>query len=133
MGDLQAEGLAPGTINNHIKDVKTLFRVNGLTLVLPYRLPKYVKHNNRALTPEELSGVIEIATVKEKNDNQHLNPQRNKNRNSSQTNLYGHVRKNFEAGIVSIHVHVEKEITKGKYQDYDMFIGAEAVEALKTY
>ena len=39
VGDLQAEGLVPGTINNHVKDVKTLFRVNGLVLPLRLGLP----------------------------------------------------------------------------------------------
>jgi hypothetical protein len=32
-----------------------------------------------------------------------------------------------------LHVHVEAEITKGKYHDYDTFLGAEAVEYLKLY
>lgn len=66
VGDLQAENLAPGTINNHVKGVKTLFRVNNLTLVLPFRLPKYTKYSDRAPTPEELSRVMQVANVKEK-------------------------------------------------------------------
>lgn len=40
IGDLQAEGLAPGTINNHVKGVKALFRVNGIGLTLPFRFQK---------------------------------------------------------------------------------------------
>lgn len=32
-----------------------------------------------------------------------------------------------------LHVHVEAEITKGKYCDYDSFLGQEAVEYLKAY
>ncbi len=35
--------------------------------------------------------------------------------------------------MVPIHVHVEAEITKGKYHDYDTFLGAEAVEYLRAY
>ena len=32
-----------------------------------------------------------------------------------------------------MHVHVEAEITKGKYHDYDAFLGQEAVDYLKAY
>ncbi len=35
--------------------------------------------------------------------------------------------------VTPIHVHVEAEITKGKYHDYDTFIGQEASEYLRTY
>jgi len=32
-----------------------------------------------------------------------------------------------------LHIHVEAEITKGKYRDYDTFLGQEAVDYLKLY
>jgi hypothetical protein len=64
--DLQAKELSPTTINNLIKGVKDLFKVNGFTLTLPCQLPKHVKFNDRAPTPEELSSVMEIANPKEK-------------------------------------------------------------------
>lgn len=46
---------------------------------------------------------------------------------------YRHVREDLEKGIIPIRVHVEAEITKGKYGDYDTFLGAEAAEYLKLY
>ena len=46
---------------------------------------------------------------------------------------YRHVKKDLEAGKIPLHVHVEAEITKGKYHDYDTFLGTEAVEYLKVY
>jgi hypothetical protein len=46
---------------------------------------------------------------------------------------YRHVREDLERGITPIHVHVEAEITKGKYHDYDTFIGPEAAEYLRHY
>jgi integrase len=46
---------------------------------------------------------------------------------------YGHVRKDLEAEIIPVHIHVPKEIVKGNYHDYDTFLGQEAVEALKAY
>ena len=44
-----------------------------------------------------------------------------------------HVRRDLEAGNVPVHVHVEGEITKGKYGDYDTFLGQEAVDYLRLY
>jgi hypothetical protein len=46
---------------------------------------------------------------------------------------YRHVKHDLEAGITPLHIHVEAEITKGKYGDYDTFLGAEAVNYLKLY
>ena len=39
---------------------------------------------------------------------------------------YRHVKEDLEANIVPIHIHVEAEITKGKYHDYDTFLNHEA-------
>ena len=44
---------------------------------------------------------------------------------------YRHVREDYEAGRIPIHIHVEAAITKGKYHDYDTFINAEACQLLK--
>jgi hypothetical protein len=43
------------------------------------------------------------------------------------------VREDLENNRVPIHIHVEAEITKGKYHDYDTFLGAEAALYLKLY
>jgi site-specific recombinase XerD len=47
--------------------------------------------------------------------------------------VYRHVRSDLEARRTPIRVHVETTITKGRYGDYDTFLGAEAVEFLKLY
>jgi integrase len=64
VGNLQAEGLAPGTVSNHIKGVKALFRVNRLKLELPYSLSKRAIYSDRAPTPEELQQLIDIADIR---------------------------------------------------------------------
>jgi len=46
---------------------------------------------------------------------------------------YQHVKEDIEAGRIPIHIHVEADITKGKYHDYDTFINAEASHLLKLY
>lgn len=132
IGDLQAEGLAPGTINNHVKGVKALFRVNGVNLELPYRVPKKVKYPDRSPTPEELARVIDLADIREKVMMSLL--ALSGVRIGTLVKLqYRHVKKDLENGIVPVHMHIEAEITKGKYHDYDTFIGSEGIEYLKAY
>ena len=46
---------------------------------------------------------------------------------------YRHIREDFERNIIPIHIHVEAKITKGKYHDYDTFLGKEAVDYLRAY
>ena len=46
---------------------------------------------------------------------------------------YYHIMDELETGVIPLHIHVESEITKGKYGDYDTFIGQEAVQYLNAY
>ena len=46
---------------------------------------------------------------------------------------YRHVNRDLEAGRDVIHLHVEKELMKGKRRPCDCFIGAEAVQYLRQY
>jgi integrase len=132
IGDLQAEGLAPGTISNHVKGVKMLFRVNGIGLTLPYRVPKSIRYPDRSPTPEELARIIDIADLRDKVIVSLL--ALSGVRIGTLTKLqYRHVKHDLESGIVPVHMHIEAEITKGKYHDYDTFIGSEGVEYLKAY
>ncbi|MCJ7424595.1 site-specific integrase, partial [Candidatus Bathyarchaeota archaeon] len=132
VGDLQAGGLAPGTISNHVKGVKALFRVNGLKLELPYRLSKRVIYSDRSPRPEELQSLIDLADLRDKVIVALL--ALGGFREGTLVRLcYRHVADDLERGVVPPHVHVEAEITKGKYADYDVFLGAEAVEYLRLY
>jgi len=132
IGDLQAEDLAPGTIANHVKGVKALYRINGVEVVLPYRLPRRTKYADRAPTPEELSKVLDAADLREKVivSLMALGGFRIGTLSKLQ---YRHIKKDLESNTIPIHVHVEAEITKGKYHEYDTFLGSEAVEYLKAY
>jgi len=132
VGDLQAGGLAPGTISNHVKGVKALFRVNGLKLELPYRLSKRVIYSDRSPRPEELQSLIDLADLRDKVIVALL--ALGGFREGTLVRLcYRHVADDLERGVVPLHVHVEADITKGKYADYDTFLGAEAVEYLRLY
>jgi integrase len=132
IGDLRAEGLAPGTINNHVKGVKALFKANRINLVLPHRLSKRVKYPDRAPTPEELTKITDLADIRGKVIVSMM--ALGGFRVGTLVKLqYRHIKRDLEAGVVPVHIHVEAEITKGKYHSYDTFIGPEAVNYLKAY
>ena len=132
VGDLQAEGLAPGTINNHVKGVKALYRASGLRVELPYRLSKRVIYADRSPRPEELQRLLDLGSLRERVITLLL--ALGGFRVGTLVMLeYRHVRRDLEAGRMPLHIHVEAEITKGKYADYDTFLGPEAVEALRLY
>jgi integrase len=132
IGNLQAEGLAPGTISNHIKGVKALFRCSGLKLDLPYTLSKRTVYSDRAPTPEELQRIIDLADLREKVIISML--ALGGFRVGTLVKLqYRHVKRDLENLVTPIHIHVEAEITKGKYCDFDTFVGQEAAEYLRAY
>jgi len=132
VANLQAENLAPGSVSNHVKGVKALFRCNGLKLELPYSLPKRVVYNDRAPSPEELQLLLDIANLRERVIISML--ALGGFRIGTLVRLqYRHVKRDLERGIIPIHVHVEAEITKGKYHDYDTFLNQEAADYLRAY
>ena len=132
VANLQAENLAPGTVSNHVKGVKALFRVNGLKLELPYSLSNRTVYTDRSPTPEELQRLLDIADLRLKVIVSML--ALGGFRIGTLAKLqYRHVKRDLEKMVTPIHVHVEAEITKGKYHDYDTFLGQEAADYLRTY
>ncbi|MFQ5758703.1 MAG: tyrosine-type recombinase/integrase [Candidatus Bathyarchaeia archaeon] len=132
IGALQSEDCSPGHISNCVKAVKTFFRVNGLRLELPYKLHKYVVSRDRAPTPEEVARLMDLANLRGKVILLML--ALGAFRVGTVCKLrYRHVRHDLDKGMVPVHIHMEAAITKGKYHDYDTFIGKEAAEYLKAY
>ncbi len=132
IGGLKADGLAPCTISSYVKGVKTFYSTNKLEPKLPYKLRRVVKYEDRAPKPEELQKVIDLADLRDKVIVLCL--ALGGFRIGTLAKLkYRHIRDDLEKGIIPIHVHVEAEITKGKYHDYDTFLGREAVEYIKAY
>src|SRR5437660_261657 len=66
VGCLQDEGLAGGTVNNHVKGVRQLYTKNGLKLELSFRISRRVKFKDRSPSPEELQRVLELGDLREK-------------------------------------------------------------------
>ena len=132
IGCLQAEGLAPGSVSNHVKSVKALFRVNRLKIDLPYTLSKRVVYSDRAPNPEELQYLLDISNLRNRLIISML--ALGGFRIGTLVKLqYRHVRRDIEKGITPIHIHIEAEITKGKYHDYDTFLSQEVAEYLRAY
>jgi site-specific recombinase XerD len=132
VGELQAEELAPGSISNHVKGVKALFRASNLKVELAYSLSKRSIYKDRSPTPEELAILIDMADIRVKTIISMLGL--GGFRTGTLVKLqYRHVKRDLEKGVIPIHVHVEAEITKGKYHDYDTFLGQEAADYLRLY
>jgi site-specific recombinase XerD len=132
LGELQDQGLAPLRICNYVKAIKALYRVNGVDMKLPQPLSQRVVRKDRAPKPEEVARLLDVASLREKVIGAML--ALGGFREGTLVKLqYRHIRVDLEANRVPIHIHVEAEITKGKYHDYDTFLGAEAAGYLKLY
>lgn len=132
LAELQDEGLRPGGVNNYIKNVKTFHRVNGVKIELNEPLSRRVTYKDRAPKPEELAKLLDIANLREKLIISMLALGGFREETLSKLQ-FRHVREDLENNRIPVHIHVETEITKGKYHDYDTFLGSEAVQYLKLY
>jgi integrase len=132
LAELQDQGLKPGAVVNYIKIVKTFYHVNGVKVELSEPLSRRVTYKDRSPTAEELTKVLDIANLRGKVMVSMLALGAFREETLSKLK-YRHVKEDIENNRVPIHVHVEAEITKGKYGDYDTFLGAEAAQYLRLY
>lgn len=129
---LKAKKLAPGTVVAYIRSVKSFYRANGIVVNLPHPLPRQTVTSDRSPTPDELQRLVDMADLRQKVIISLLALGGFRVGTLSKLQ-YRHVKHDLEAGIVPIHIHIESNITKGKYGEYDTFIGKEAAEYLKAY
>jgi len=132
LGELDAENLASSTLLVHGSRIRTFYKINGIDVMLPKRYSSKVKYRDRAPTPEEIQRMIEVADLRERAIIAMLAT--SGLRIGTLLKLkYRHVKEDLEAGRVPVHIHVEADLTKGKYCDYDTFINEEAAHYLKLY
>jgi site-specific recombinase XerD len=132
LAELQDNDLKPTAVNNCIKAVKTFYHVNGIEVKLSERLTRKVAYKDRAPKPEEITKMLDKSATREAFIIAALAT--GGFREGTFCRLkYRHVKEDLEANKIPIHVHVEAEITKGKYHDYDTFLNAEASYLLKMY
>jgi hypothetical protein len=109
---------------------RTFYRVNGIKIELSAPLSRRVVYKGRAPKPEELVKLLDLADLREKTIISMLALGAFREETLSKLQ-YRHVKEDIENNRIPIHVQVEAEITKGKYHDYDTFLGAEAALYLK--
>ena len=99
---------------------------------MPPHRPGVVIYDIRAPTLEELRILVTAANLRERLIISILAT--SGLRIGTLTKLkYRHVRQDYERGITPIHVHIESQITKGKYHDYCTFFNQETTEYLTAY
>jgi integrase len=132
VGHLKGRNLSQETIRIYVKSVQTFYRANGITVALEHPLPRRTQTRHCAATPDQVQDLIAAADLRGKVIVKILA--------SSGVRIgtlakltYGHVRDDLEKNITPIHIHVEKEIVKGQYSEYDTFLNAEAAHDLKLY
>ena len=132
LAELQDEGCSPGRIHAYAKHVRTFYRVNEIEIPRPDLPRSTVINKDRAPKPEELQRLLDVADLREKVIISML--ALGGFREGTLVRLqYRHVKEGLENAIVPLHIHVEAEITKGKYHDYDAFLPEETVEYLRIY
>jgi site-specific recombinase XerD len=130
--ELQDNGLSLSRISNYVKAIRALYRVNGIDIKLPQPISRRTVKRDRAPKPEELQQMIDIADLRERVIVSVL--ALGGFREGTLVKLkYRHVKDDLEKGITPLHIHIEAAITKGKYHDYDTFIGKEAETYLRQY
>ena len=131
LAELQDSGLKPNAVCNCIKAVKTFYRTNGVKKVeLDEPLKRKVTYKDRAPKPQEIATMLDDSATREAFIIAAMAT--GGFRIGTFVKLkYRHVREDLEANRIPIHVHVEAEITKGKYHDYDTFLSAEACSSAK--
>jgi site-specific recombinase XerD len=132
VAELQDNGLKPSSVNNCIKAVKTFYRVNGAEVKLSEPLVRKTVFKDRASKPEEITLMLDKSATRESFIIAAIATGGFREGTFAKLK-YRHVREDLEANRIPIHIHVEAEITKGKYHDYDTFINAEASHLLKLY
>src|SRR5439155_22220527 len=130
---LEDDGLTKGRVHCCVKHLRTFYRVNGIKLELD-EPPKrgQVTYKDRSPSPDELTHVLELASPRDKVLIT-LGALGGFREGTISMLTYGYVKEDLEKGAGLIHIHVPSEITKGKYHDYDTFLGAEAADYLRVY
>jgi hypothetical protein len=133
LAQLQDDGLSRGRVHACIKHIKTFYRTNGIKdITLDIPVSRRVTFRDRSPTADELSKLLDIATLREKVivSMQALGAYREGTLSKLE---YRHVKEDLENGSSIIHIHLEAEIVKEQHADFDTFVGGEAPMYLQLY
>jgi site-specific recombinase XerD len=124
--------VSPGRIEGYVRQVRTFYNCNGVEVPKP-QLPRVrTLRKDRAPLQQELLRILDIAPIREKVIITALALSGMREGTLCQLR-YHHVKEDLVKGRVPLHIHIDSEITKGKYADYDSFLNEEAVDMLRLY
>ncbi len=133
--NLRDNDRAPGRLHNFDKQIRTWYRCNGVDLERSDIQRPKVTYKDRSPSQQELAVLLDAADLREKCIISLLALGGFREETLSLLR-YRHVKDELyrrESPLEPVHVHIEKDITKGEYESYDSFIRAEAVQYLRQY
>ncbi|HEV2119338.1 MAG TPA: site-specific integrase [Candidatus Bathyarchaeia archaeon] len=130
--EMQEQGRAPGRISGYQKQIRMFYNVNAVELPrIPLRKPNPI-YEDASPSVEDILRMLDYATLREKFVISVLCL--SGMREGTLVRLkYGHIKRDYEAKNPIIHVHVNEDITKGKYAPYDAFFSHEAEYYCRQY
>ena len=134
-GYLQELELAPGTVSNHVKGVKQLYRANGLILDLP-RYPRTVQYPGAAPSLEQMQRTLRQADLHEKLIVLLLSTGGFREGTMARLRVGDLSKEDLERKSETILVNVPPTITKGKGWEtsgYWTFLSKETIQVLNDY
>ena len=133
LAELQDAGLAPNSITSTFRAVHSYYNINGAKAVrLDQPLKQRKTFKDRAPKPEELVLMLDSGDHRDSFIIAALATGGFREETLSKLK-YRHIKEDYEANRIPLHVHVEAAIVKGKYGDYDTFLNREAVNYLRLY
>jgi hypothetical protein len=132
IANLQDEGRSDGRLHNFAKMVMTWYRCSGIEIKLSTVPRPKVTYRDRSFSQVEISLLLDAGDLREKCIISLLALGAFRETTLSKLR-YGHVKEDSEKGLDTVHVHVERDITKGEYESYDTFFRAEAIQYLRQY
>ncbi len=132
IADLQDAGRSPGRLHGVAKQLRSWYRVNGVEIKLSTVPRPKVTYKDRSPSQQEVASLLDAGDLREKCVISLLCLGGFREETLSLLR-YRHVKEDLEKGIETVHVHVERDITKGEYESYDTFIRAEAIQYLRQY
>ncbi len=132
IADLQDQGRSPGRLHGIAKQLRSWYRVNGIEVKLSTVPRPKVTYKDRSPSQQELALLLDVADLRGKVIISLL--ALGGFREETLTLLrYRHVKEDLEKGVDPVHIHVERDITKGDYEEYDTFVRAEAPHYMRQY
>jgi site-specific recombinase XerD len=129
---LKERKLRSTTICCNINYITSFFTINRVNLNLNFRLRTDNNYRARAITVEEIKKVLQVSDLREKAIVSILAVSGLRT-NTLKRLQYRHVKKDLERGNFPVHLGIEQQITKGKYNGYSTFINRESADYLMAY